>query len=70
MLAALETVATLPEPALARDSAQPPDASKKPDHRVVRLDVPDAWELWVFHAVIPEAQATEIMPIPSVFQSK
>ncbi|KAJ2060358.1 hypothetical protein GGI17_003807 [Coemansia sp. S146] len=67
MLAALETIAIQPGSALAHDSVQPADTSQT--GQTVRLDVPDVWEVWVFHAVIPESQAIEIVPIPSEFQA-
>ncbi|KAJ2865302.1 hypothetical protein GGH94_002317 [Coemansia aciculifera] len=66
MLAALETIATQPGSALAHNSVQSADTSQT--GQTVRLDVPDVWEVWVFHAVIPESQAIELVPIPSEFR--
>ncbi|KAJ2769834.1 hypothetical protein GGI18_005319, partial [Coemansia linderi] len=51
MLAALETVATPQGSTLVHDSVQPADTSQA--GQSARLDIPDVWEVWVFHAVLP-----------------
>ncbi|KAJ2793152.1 hypothetical protein H4S07_007142, partial [Coemansia furcata] len=66
MLAALETITTQPGSTLTHDSVQPADTSQT--GQAVHLDVPDDWEVWVFHAVIPESQAIELVHIPPEFQ--
>ncbi|KAJ2489300.1 hypothetical protein IWW37_004087 [Coemansia sp. RSA 2050] len=67
MLAALETVATQQGSTLGRDSVQPIDTSQT--DQSARLDIPDIWEVWAFHAILPEAQAVGLVPIPSEFQA-
>ncbi|KAJ2563007.1 hypothetical protein IW140_006255 [Coemansia sp. RSA 1813] len=34
-----------------------------------KIQVPDCWEIWLFHAIIPMEQALDLVPIPSSFKA-
>ncbi|KAJ2000218.1 hypothetical protein H4R26_004721, partial [Coemansia thaxteri] len=66
MVLTLETVARQQAHA-ARHSGAVPTSKDRESESAGCLGISDEWEIWVFHAVIPEAQAEELVQIPKEF---